>query len=290
MIRTRQDRMFACINGCLLLGISFLMVAPMIHLLAVSLSAPQFANAKLVGLWPRGIQFDVYKSILDSDSLWRAMSISVYITVLGTFLALLLNGSLAYALSRSVMPGRKLALQLILVTFIFPAPLIPTYLLIKELGMVNSLWSLMIPGAMGAFYVFIMKTFFQGIPGELFDAAKIDGSGEIRLFARIVLPLSMPVMATIALFHAVGQWNSYFSALIFLRTKSLYPLQVMLQNLIVQDGANSGVDNNFQLSMQFTPEMMKAGVVLFATAPILIVYPFLQKYFVQGALLGSLKE
>jgi ABC-type glycerol-3-phosphate transport system permease component len=188
------------------------------------------------------------------------------------------------------MPGRKLFLKLVLLTFIFPVPLIPSYLLVKELGMLDTLWSLMVPGAVGAFYIFIIKAFFQGISSELFDAAKMDGSSEFGLYGRIVLPLSMPVLATIALFHAVAQWNSYFSAIIFLRTKTLYPLQVLLRSMIVEDGSNSGIDNTFQLNMQFTPEMMKAGIVLFATAPILIVYPFLQKYFVKGAMLGSLKE
>lgn len=286
----RQTRLFPIVNGTLLTVVCFLMVAPMLHLLAVSLSAPQYANARIVGLWPRGFQTDVYAEILSSPWLWRSMAVSVYITVLGTLIALLLNSSLAYSLSRAFMPGRKWFLKLILLTFIFPVPLIPSYLLVKELGMLDTLWSLMVPGAIGAFYIFIIKAFFQGISSELFDAAKIDGSSEAGIYAKLVLPLSMPVLATIALFHAVGQWNSYFSAIIFLRTKSLYPLQVLLRNMIVEDGSNSGIDNNFQLNMQFTPEMMKAGIVLFATVPILIVYPFLQKYFVQGAMLGSLKE
>ncbi|MFK7692530.1 carbohydrate ABC transporter permease [Paenibacillus sp. HJGM_3] len=286
----RQTRLFPIVNGTLLTVVCFLMVAPMLHLLAVSLSAPQYANARIVGLWPRGFQTDVYAEILRSPWLWRSMAVSVYITVLGTLIALLLNSSLAYSLSRAFMPGRKWFLKLILLTFIFPVPLIPSYLLVKELGMLDTLWSLMVPGAIGAFYIFIIKAFFQGISSELFDAAKIDGSSEAGIYAKLVLPLSMPVLATIALFHAVGQWNSYFSAIIFLRTKSLYPLQVLLRNMIVEDGSNSGIDNNFQLNMQFTPEMMKAGIVLFATVPILIVYPFLQKYFVQGAMLGSLKE
>lgn len=286
----RKHEWFPILNSAGLTMFCFLMVAPMIHLLAVSLSSPQYANARMVGLYPKGLQFDVYKEIFSSDMLWRSMFVSIYITVLGTLIALLLNTSLAYSLSRVFMPGRKLFLKLIMVTFIFPVPLIPSYLLVKQLGMLDTLWSLMIPGAVGAFYIFIIKAFFQGISAELFDAAKIDGSSEFGLYGRIVLPLSMPVLATIALFHAVGQWNSYFSAIIYLRSKPLYPMQVLLRNMIVEDGSNSGIDNNFQLNMQFTPEMMKAGIVLFATMPILIVYPFLQKYFVKGAMLGSLKE
>ncbi len=290
MTGIRKTGLFPIVNAAFMTLFCFLMVAPMIHLLAVSLSAPEFANARIVGLWPKGFQLNVYREIVSSSSLWRSLGVSIYITVAGTLIALLLNSSIAYSLSRAFMPGRKLFLKLILLTFIFPVPLIPSYLLVKELGMLDTLWSLMVPGAVGAFYIFIIKAFFQGISSELFDAAKIDGSSEFGLYARIVLPLSMPVMATIALFHAVGQWNSYFSAIIFMRTKSLYPLQVLLRSMIVEDGSNSGVDNSFQLNMQFTPEMMKAGIVLFATVPILIVYPFLQKYFVKGAMLGSLKE
>ena len=290
MLGIRKNGVFPIINGSFLILFCFAMVSPMIHLLAISLSSPQYANARMVGLWPRGFQLDVYREIIQSEAIWRSIGISVYITVVGTLIALLVNSSLAYSLSRTFMPGRKLFLKLILITFIFPVPLIPSYLLVKHLGMINTLWALMIPGAISAFYIFIMKTFFQGISGELFDAAKIDGCGEFGIYTRIVLPLSTPVLATIALFHAVAQWNSYFAAIIYIRSKSLYPMQVLLRNMIVEDGANSGIDNIFQLNMQFTPEMMKAGIVMFATAPILVVYPFLQKYFVKGAMLGSLKE
>ncbi|MBA2943285.1 carbohydrate ABC transporter permease [Paenibacillus sp. CGMCC 1.16610] len=265
------------------------MIAPLIHLLAVSLSLPEYANAKLVGLWPKGMQFDVYGSIFALDEIWKAMGVSIYITVVGTLVTLLLCSLLAYTLTRPKMPGRTIILKLIVVTFVFPVPLIPSYLLVKQLGMINSLWSLIIPGAMSAFYVLIIRTFFKALPGELFEAGKMDGCGELRIYTRIVLPLSMPVLATITLFHTVSQWNSYFSATIYIRSRDLYPLQVLLRNLIVDNGANTGM-SDFQLSTQFTPEMMKAGIVLVATLPILIVYPLLQKHFVKGAMLGSVKE
>ncbi|MEC0226353.1 carbohydrate ABC transporter permease [Paenibacillus alba] len=276
-------------NAAVLIVTSLSMIAPLIHLLAVSLSLPEYANAKLVGLWPKGMQLDVYGSIFALDEIWRAMGVSIYITVIGTLVTLLLCSLLAYTLTRPMMPGRKIILKLIVITFVFPVPLIPSYLLVKQLGMMNSLWSLIIPGAMSAFYVLIIRTFFQGVPGELFEAAKIDGCGEQRIYTRIVLPLSMPVLATITLFHTVSQWNSYFSATIYIRSRELYPLQVLLRNLIVDNGANTGM-SDFQLSTQFTPEMMKAGIVLVATLPILIVYPLLQKHFVKGAMLGSVKE
>mgnify|MGYP001466788461 CR=1 FL=1 len=289
MPHRKKIDMFPFINGTLFVLLCLTMIAPIIHLAAVSLSSPLYAQAKMVTFWPKGFNIEVYKTIFNMENIWRSMGNSVIITVGGTLIALAFTSTLAYPLSRPNMKGRKWVLRGILVTFIFSAPLIPSYLLVRGLGMENTLWALMIPGALNAFNVIIMKTFFQGISSEMFDAAKIDGSNEAGIFARIAIPLSMPVIATIALFHAVGQWNSYFSALIYIRNKDLLPLQVLLRNLVVEEEANM-MANATELATVLTPEMLKAGITLFATVPILIVYPFLQKYFVKGAMLGSLKE
>jgi putative aldouronate transport system permease protein len=286
----RNDRLFHYVNHVFLLLISLSMIAPIIHLAAVSLSSPIYANAKQVYFWPKGFQFDIYKTIVGMDTMWRALGVSITITVFGTLIALLLTSTIAYSLSRPGMPGRKWVLRGIIVSFVFTAPLIPSYLLVKSLGMENSLWALMIPGALSAFNILIMKTFFQGISAEMFDAAKIDGCSELGTYSRISIPLSMPVIATIALFHAVSQWNSYFNALIFIRSKDLLPLQVLLRNLVVEGDANTATQAMGELATTATPEMMKAGIILFATLPIMIVYPFLQNYFVKGAMVGSLKE
>lgn len=262
----------------------------MVHLLAVSLSSPLYAGAKLVGLWPKGFNIEVYKTIMVSEQLWRAMGVTVYITIAGTLATLLLCSSLGYALARPGMKGRKIVLRGIIVTFIFSVPLIPGYLVIRGIGLENTLWALIVPGAVSAFYILILKTFFQGLSSELLDAAKIDGCTEFGNYFRIVLPLSKAVLATIALFHAVGQWNSYFGALLFIRTKTLMPLQIILREFVVDDSAHTMQQNTPELALTSTPEMIKAGTIIFATLPILIVYPFLQKYFVKGATLGSLKE
>ncbi|WNQ08969.1 carbohydrate ABC transporter permease [Paenibacillus aurantius] len=285
----RSDRWFSFINGTFFIVLCLTMISPLIHLAAVSLSEARYANAKLVYFWPKGWNTEVYSMILGMDNLWRAMGVSVYITVLGTLISLVLTSTIAYALSRPSMPGRKIVLRGIVVTFIFSAPLIPNYLLVRSLGMENTLWALMIPGALSAFYVIIMKTFFQGISSEMFDAAKMDGCSEWGIYARVAIPMSLPVIATIALFHAVGQWNSYFNALLYIRSKDLLPLQVLLRNLVMEEQA-SNMASSAEVSLVMTPEMLKAGITLFATLPILIVYPFLQKYFVKGASLGSLKE
>ncbi|MDF2659410.1 MAG: carbohydrate transporter permease [Paenibacillus sp.] len=287
----RSESIFQFFNSAVILIISLTMIAPMVHLVAVSLSDPVYAGAKLVYLWPKGFFLDVYQTLFRMNDMWRAMGVSIYITVAGTVLCLALTASLAYTLSRPQMPGRTLIMRLVLFSFIFPIPLIPTFLVIKGMGMMNTLWSLIIPGALGAYYVFIMKTFFQGVSKELIEAAKIDGCGEFSVFIRIVLPISKAVLATIALFHAVSQWNAYFGALMYIRSDTLFPLQLKLRKLVQSSSVDSGLDNSmFDASVIQTPEMMKAGAIIFSTLPILIVYPFLQKYFVKGAMLGSLKE
>ncbi|TNJ60492.1 carbohydrate ABC transporter permease [Paenibacillus hemerocallicola] len=291
MIAHKSERPFQWINGMAFALFSLSMIAPLIHLAAVSLSSTQYTEAKQVYFWPKGLQFDVYKTIFGMDQLWRSLGVSVTITVFGTVIALLFTSTLAYALSRPIMAGRKIVLRAVVITFVFSAPMIPSYLVVRALHMEDTLWALMVPGALAAFNIIIMKTFFQGISVEMYEAAKIDGCTEAGLFGKIAVPLSMPVFATIALFHSVSQWNSYFHALIYIRSKELLPVQVLLRNLVISDEASSMVDSNFgDASIMSTPEMMKAGIILFATLPIIIVYPFLQKYFVKGATLGALKE
>ncbi|RKN84930.1 carbohydrate ABC transporter permease [Paenibacillus ginsengarvi] len=287
-LHRRQD-WFSWINGAGFIILCLTMIAPIVHLAAVSFSSQFYTEAKLVTFWPKGFNIEVYKTIFGMQNIWTSMRNSLVITVFGTLIALAFTASMAYPLSRPQMVGKKWVLRGIIVTFVFSAPLIPNYLLVRTLGMENTLWALMIPGALSAFNVIIMKTFFQGISSEMFDASKIDGCSELGSFTRIAIPLSAPVIATIALFHAVGQWNSYFGALIFIRSKDLLPLQVLLRNLVVEEQANS-MANTTEVATMLTPEMLKAGITLFATAPILIVYPFLQKYFVKGAMVGSLKE
>lgn len=291
MVINKSDRIFQICNGLFLLFCSITMLAPIIHLIAVSLSSAKYADAKLVYLWPRGFNLQVYQTIIGMEQLWRSLGVTVFITVAGTALSMFLVSTLSYSLSRPESPGRKVILRLILVTFIFQAPLIPNYLVIKSLGLENTIWALIIPSALGAFAVIIMRTFFQGISSELFDAAKIDGCNEYSIYLRIAMPLSTAVLATLSLFHAVALWNSYFSALIFIRDRELYPLQLVLRSLIVEnEGAQELSQMSSEVATTATPEMLKAGIIIFATAPILIVYPFLQKYFVKGAMLGSIKE
>ena len=280
---------FAVANGTIIVLAAASMLAPVIHVLAVSLSNEYYLNRNAVGFWPRGLTIDAYGYVFAQESLWRSLGVSAAITVGGTLMALALVSSVAYSLSRRAMPLRTLALTAILVTFIFPVPLIPYYLVVRSVRLENTLWALMVPQAVGAFNIFIMKAFFQGIHQELFDAATIDGCSEYRIYARIVLPLSTPVLATIGIFFAVGQWNMYFQALIFIRKATLRPIQILLRSLVVEGEAVVATTGTEAEVGHYTPEQLKAAIIIFATIPIVAVYPFLQRYFVKGAMLGSLK-
>lgn len=291
MVTSKSERIFQTINNLFFLLVSLSMLAPLINLLAISFSSSLYVNAKRVYFWPKGFSLDVYETIFRLPSLWRSMGVSVVITLTGTLITLILGSTLAFALSRRQMKGRSFVLLAIVLTFIFTVPLIPSYLLVTSLGLKNTLWAVMIPNALSAFYILIFRAFFEGISSELFEAAKIDGSSELGIYFRVVLPLSKAVLATIALFHAVYQWNSYFEALIYISKPNLYPMQIILRNMVVNDMAQNTLTTSINESMRLlTPNMLKAGIILFATAPILIVYPFIQRYFVKGAMLGAIKE
>lgn len=284
-----SERIFHLLNNSFLVAVSILMLLPIIHILAISLSEAAFINQKGVYLWPRGFNLHAYEFIFMQERLWRALGVTLYITGVGTALALFFTMTISYALSRAYMPIRSLILKMILLTFIFSIGLIPFFLVVRELNMLNTLWALMIPNALGAWYVFITKTFFQALPEELFEAARMDGCSEFGLFARIALPVSLPVIATIGLFHSVGQWSSFFSAIIFIQDSALYPLQVIVRQIVLIGDISSNTDN-YSMLQDTTPKQLQSGVILFATIPILLVYPFIQKHFVKGATLGSLKE
>lgn len=290
MIINSSDRLFHIVNNTFLIVTSILMLLPVIHVLALSLSDSHFINTHEVYLWPKGFNFNAYEFVFGQAKLWRALGVTIYITVLGTAISLFFTMTISYSLSRTYMPARGLILKFILVTFIFSPALIPFFLVVREMQMLNTLWALMIPGALGAWAVFITKTFLQGLPGELFESARIDGCNEFGLFMRIALPMSLPVIATIGLFHAVGQWNSYFGAIIFIQDRVLYPIQMIVREIVVVGDINSNTDDYSGITELAPPEQLKAAVILFATVPILVVYPFIQKFFVKGAMLGSLKE
>lgn len=287
--RSKGESVFEIFNYIFLAVVSAAMIFPILHVAAQSLSSDVAISRGDVGLWPVEFTLSNYAIVLNDTSVWRSFMISVFVTVVGTGINLIATASLAYPLSRNEYRGRKVILMLVLVTFIFSAPLIPNYLLIKSLNMLDTVWALIIPGAISAYNLFIMRSFFMNLPNEIIDSARIDGCGELRIISSIVLSLSKPVMATMGLFYAVAHWNSYSSALYYINSRQLFPLQVRLREIVITDQMGE-MDTTFENLANMSPEGIKMATIVIATLPIILVYPFLQKYFIKGMLIGSIKS
>ncbi|GAA3412129.1 carbohydrate ABC transporter permease [Paenibacillus hodogayensis] len=280
--------MFDAFNVILLTLIGLSAVLPFIYIVSASFSSEHIVAKGTFLLFPTDVTLDAYKYIFSTNTLVRSMMISLYVTIVGTLINLILTSLMAYPLAHHRLRGRRTLLILVLFTMLFTGGLIPTYIVVKSLGLINSLWALMIPNAISAFNLIILKNFFQQIPDGLQESAKIDGANDMRILLRIVLPLSAPALATFALFYAVGHWNSYFNAIIYLNDSDKWPIQVMLRQIVIL--AQSGFADSSSLEDAILPaETVKMAVITFATAPILMVYPFLQKHFAKGVLLGSVK-
>lgn len=278
---------FVSFNYVFLTLTAVIMLLPFVNILAGSFSGGTAILQGRVTIFPVDFTLANYSAVLNNAAIWKSIGVTVYITVFGTLLNLIFTSLMAYGLARKELKGRTFFILLVLFTMIFPAPLIPSYLVIKSLGMLNTLWALIIPGLISAFNLIIMISFFQAIPEGLLESAKIDGCNEYRTFWSVVLPLSMPSLTTIGLFYAVGHWNGYFSAIMYLRDPALYPLQVKLRQLIVESDA-ANVMNSVQMTMQ-SVEGIKMATIIVATVPVLLIYPMIQKHFIKGAMLGSVK-
>lgn len=288
---TRGQNIFNIFNLVLLTLIAMAMFLPFLNVIAQSFSTSDAIINGRVGLWPKEFTMINYEYVFSDQSIWRAFGVSVYITVLGTFINLAATSSLAYPVSRPEFVGRKYIVLMVLFTMVFTAPLIPNFILIKNVGLMNTLWALMIPGAISAFNFFVMRSFFMQIPSELIDASRIDGCGELRIIYSIVLPLSKPVMASLGIFYAVGHWNAYMNALYYINKPSLWPLQVKLKKLFESDDISiDPASSAFSALAHTSPEGIKMAVIIIATLPIIMVYPFLQRHFVQGMMVGSVKS
>ncbi|WNQ10147.1 carbohydrate ABC transporter permease [Paenibacillus aurantius] len=285
MVRGIEDRLFHGIVIAILVLCGAAAVFPLLYVLSVSLTpfSEVLKNGGFI-LIPRSITFDAYHKLLTESNLPRAFWVTIYITVVGTALNLAVTVLMAYPLSRKVLPGRSLFLFLVVFTLLFGGGIIPTYLVVKSVGLLNSTWALILPNLVWSFNVLIMKSFFESLPEELFESARMDGAREFRILWQMVLPLSLPVTMTIGLFYAVGHWNEFFQAIMYVTDRSLFPLQVIVRELLVQTQAPlENVEN-----MTPTETLQMASVVM-ASLPIIIVYPFLQKHFTKGMLLGSIK-
>ena len=270
----------------LLLLMSITILYPVLHVLAVSFSNNNNVVRGEVGIIPIRPNLEAYRYMFRYNLLGSGFKNSLFILIVGTSINLLMTMMTDYPLAKKSLIGRKFFMLMITFTMMFSGGLIPNYIVIVKLGLVDSLWSLILPGCVSAYNMIIMKNFFEALPAELNEAARIDGMSEMKILFRIVVPLSLPSLCTIGLFYGVGHWNAYFNATIYLNSRSRWPLQVVLRNLL-ENAVTSEIDYGDSATLPVEP--LKMAVVVFTTAPIVILYPFIQKYFVKGALVGSIK-
>ena len=298
MQESTGDKMFLLGTYIYLCIALVIVLYPLIYILSASISSPQAVNSGQMWLFPKDITWAGYELVFNNPKIWNGYLNTIIYTVVGTLLNLAVTLPAAYALSRSDFIGRGWFMGFILLTMFFSGGLVPTYLVVKNLGLIDTMGALILPVAASVWNIVVARTFFQStIPKELQEAAHIDGCTNIKLFWKIVLPLSAPIIAVMALFYGVGHWNSYFSSLIYLNSEAKYPLQMVLRQILVLQemsaettgAAISGDIAQAMNSKAETASLIKYGVIVVSTLPIIAVYPFLQRYFVQGVMIGSVK-
>lgn len=292
MDNSRGDRVFDAINTLLLVLITVIVLYPLVFVLSASISDPSVVARGQLWLLPKGINFAGYERVFQNKEILTGYMNTIVYTLIGTVINLVLTICAAYPLSRPDFRGRNVITAIIVFTIFFSGGLIPTYLLVKNLGMLNSIWALIIPNAISVYNVIIMRTFFQSsIPQEIQEAASIDGCNNFRILLRVVLPLSMPIIAVMILFYAVGHWNAFFNALIYLSDRAKYPLQLILREILIQGQMAAMIDmaDDSLAKKLMEVEVIKYAVVVIANLPVLLLYPLLQKYFVKGVMIGALK-
>ena len=287
-----SDRVFFAIAYVLIILLTAVVLYPLVYILSASFSSGEAVTMGRVVLWPVDFSIEGYKKVFDYKDVWIGYRNTLFYVAVGTVINVIMTLMCAYPLARKGLPHKGFIMFIFTFTMMFSGGLIPTYLLVNSLHMVNTVWAMLIPGAMAVYQMIITRTFFQStIPDELIESAKIDGCSDFRFFASFVIPLSQAVIAVIALQYAVGHWNSYFNALIYLQNKNLYPLQIFLRQILVmsQFEAQDIFDEETAAIMQGMKDLIKYSLIVVSTAPILCMYPFLQKYFVKGVMIGSLK-
>lgn len=285
---TTGSRVFDAVNVVALVGLAAVTILPFLYVAAGSLATESEITARPFFLWPHHVVTDSYRYIFATDTFLRSLIVTVLVTAVGTVVQVLLTFTMAYPLSKRHLPGRNVVLSMVVVTMVFSAGLIPTYLIVRDLGLLNSYWALILPLAVNPFFLVVVKNFFQELPEELQEAAMIDGCSELGVFWRIVLPLSKPILATMALFYAVAIWNDFMSPLLYIDDSSKWTLQMFVRQVTISADMASTMG---QFDPNYTPpeQGLKFAVIVVATVPILLLYPFLQKHFAKGMLIGSVK-
>jgi putative aldouronate transport system permease protein len=285
--KTFASRMFDFFNVLLLAAVALLMLLPFLHVVMGSFTTTEELARKPFVLIPTEFTLDAYRYILSTNTIFRALAVSIGITLAGTLISMILTSFMAYGLTRRDLDGRKTINLMIVFTMLFNGGMIPTFLVVKNLGLIDTYMAMILPSAISAFNLIILRSFFQGLPDGLEESAKIDGCGDFGILFKIVLPLSLPSLATISLFYAVTYWNSYFSAIMYINDAGKWPIQVLLRQIVIAaSGMAADTTNEF---IKPPEQTIKMAVIVVSTVPILIVYPFLQKYFAKGALVGSVK-
>ncbi|AGB18599.1 carbohydrate ABC transporter permease [Thermoanaerobacterium thermosaccharolyticum] len=289
MKESKQYKIFKVVNTIIMIIVILVTLYPFWYLVSLSLSSEKYVYAGLVSLFPRGFTLKTYQVLLAEKEFWTSYKNTIIYTIVGTLVSLFLSTLLAYPLSKKRLKGRGIILGFVVFTMFFSGGLIPTYLLVNALGMRNTIWGVVLPGAVSTFNVMVMKTFFEGIPTELEEAAEVDGMSTYGILLKIILPLSKPIMYVMALFYAVGVWNNWFGPFIYLDDSSKFPVALYLRNILAgaQQTAVSSTSDQSELA-QISATLKSASVIL-TSIPIMMVYPFIQKYFVQGVMIGSLK-
>lgn len=288
--RTKGSIIFDSVNMLLLIIVGLVCIIPFIYILMASITAPEELIKGGFVLLPTKFSLIGYEYILSTDIILSSLGVSVFITIVGTLANLFFTALMAYPLAQRGMPGTNLVMRLVVFSMLFSGGMIPTYLIVKGTGLLDSLGAVIVPGLVSAFNLIIMRNFFMQLPDGLEEAARIDGCSDPGILFRIVIPLSAPVLASLALFYAVGHWNSYFSAVLYINNNALWPIQVWLRQIVILSQGGIGDSSQFGSDYVAPPaETIKMAVIILSTLPILIVYPFLQKHFAKGALLGSVK-
>ena len=284
---TVGDKVFNGLNYALLTIIALACLLPFINIIASSFASPAEVIAKPFIIFPETFSLDAYRYVLSTPTIFRALFVTIFITLVGTVLSMVLTSMMAYGLSRPYLPGRRAINFAVVFTMLFSGGMIPTFLVVNSLGLIDTLWAMILPIAVNAFNMIIMRNFFQGLPMSLEESARIDGAGDFLIFRKIMLPLAKPSIATISLFYAVSYWNTYMNAILYVNDSTKWPIQILLRQIVI---VSSGLQSE-GMALDIVPpaQSVKMAVITVATLPMLMVYPFVQKYFVKGALVGSVK-
>jgi putative aldouronate transport system permease protein len=285
--KTKGGLVFPIINGTILILIALICFLPFVNVIASSFASTQEVVARKFILFPRTFSLDAYRYILSTPTLFKSLAVSIGVTGIGTLVSMVLTALMAYGLSRKYLIGRNAINFIVVFSMLFSGGMIPTFLVVKYVGLIDSYWSLILPVAINAFNLIIMRNFFQALPDSLEESAKMDGCTDFGVFVKIMLPLALPSIATISLFYAVTYWNTYMTAILYINDSTKWPIQVLLRQIVI---VSSGMQAEGS-SVDVVPpaQTIKMAVIVIATVPMLIAYPFVQKYFVKGALVGSVK-